>query len=225
MNKETNAAGSRSVTDADEWFHEHVGEAESSEPQMSSNVDLTTAVAQEGKIPAVEPWNWLRWCVAVWLLVTGLLTGRLVYSLLALHRFVKGCSATSLEAANLIERVASQLGMKRCVHVVMSNPDAMPMMCWLGRWILVLPSNFAKWSVTMQETTLVHELGHIARRDAWSDLLAQCVFCSLWPNPFSWLSMQLLRRLRERACDEWALQKSTIDVKTYAQCLQEVVRR
>ena len=53
----------------------------------------------------------------------------------------------------------------------------------------------------------------------------QCVFCSMWPNPFSWLSMQLLRRLRERACDEWALQKSTIEVKTYAQCLLEVVQR
>ena len=77
----------------------------------------------------------------------------------------------------------------------------------------------------MRETTLVHELGHIARRDAWSDMLVQIVCCVLWLNPISWMSVRDVRRLRERACDEWALQKSAINVKTYAECLLEVVQR
>jgi beta-lactamase regulating signal transducer with metallopeptidase domain/protocatechuate 3,4-dioxygenase beta subunit len=194
-------------------------------PPAAADVVVSAYVSQSYNASVRNSWNWLSSCVAGWLVVSGLLTGRLLYALVELFRFVHGCSAASPEVTRHVECVATRLQINRSVRVILSSPDAMPMACWPGRWILVLPSNFPEWSSTMKETTLVHELGHIVRRDAWSDLVAQCVFCAFWLNPFSWLSRQLLRRLRERACDEWALQKSAIDVRTYAQCLLDVVQR
>ncbi len=163
--------------------------------------------------------------MSAWFVVAGLLICRLLVSLIRLFTFVKSCTLASGEIVAQAEQTASQLGLKSRINVVLSSPDAMPMACWLGRWIIVLPCNFLTWGDALREATLAHELGHIARRDAWSDMLVQGVFCVLWPNPFAWLSVRDVRRLRERACDEWALQKSAIDVKTYAQCLLEVVQR
>ena len=205
-----------------------------SQPTLAANAFDSTKkqpIAQLNGVEEVQSslanasWTWAQLGVAAWFLVTGLLICRLVISLMHLSAFVKNCTLASGEIANQAEAVALQLGLRSRIHVVLSTYDTMPMACWLGRWKIVLPSNFLEWSEASREATLVHELGHIARRDAWSDMLVQGVFCVLWPNPFSWLTMRDVRRLRERACDEWALQKSAIDVKTYAQCLLEVVQR
>jgi len=186
---------------------------------------LPSGMAPTASPVATASRTWAELGVSAWFLVAGLLICRLLVSLIRLFAFVKCCTVASGDIVTQAEETALQLGLKCRVRVVLSGPDAMPMACWLGRWIIVLPSNFMTWNAALREATLVHELGHIARRDAWSDMLVQAVFCVFGPNPLAWLSVQDVRRLRERACDEWALQRSAIDVKTYAQCLLEVVQR
>jgi|GEM_PF-1828473 len=193
--------------------------------QSSQPNPLPSGTAASASPVSATSWKWADLGVSMWFVVASLLICRLLVSLIRLFAFVKRCTVAPSDIVTQAEETASQLRLKCRIRVVLSGPDAMPMACWLGRWIIVLPSNFMTWNAALREATLVHELGHIARRDAWSDMLAQGVFCVCWPNPLSWLCVQDVRRLRERACDEWALQRSAIDVKTYAQCLLEVVQR
>ncbi|MEJ7594033.1 MAG: M56 family metallopeptidase [Planctomycetaceae bacterium] len=199
--------------------------ANSVQPPSSQSAGLFDPVEQVESLISTASWTWAELGVSAWFVVAGLLICRLLVSLIRLFAFVKRCTVAPDDIVTQAEETASQLGLKCRIRVVLSGPDAMPMACWLGRWIIVLPSNFMTWNAALRDATLVHELGHIARRDAWSDMLVQGVFCVFWPNPLSWLSVQDVRRLRERACDEWALQRSAIDVKTYAHCLLEVVQR
>lgn len=199
--------------------------ANSFQSQSSQPNPSPSGTAASASPVSATSWKWADLGVSMWFLVAGLLMCRLLVSLIGLFAFVKRCTLASVDIVTQAEQTASQLGLKCRIRVMLSGPDAMPMACWLGRWIIVLPSNFMTWNAALREATLVHELGHIARRDAWSDLLVQGVFCMFWPNPLSWLSVQDVRRLRERACDEWALQMSEIDARTYAQCLLEVVQR
>lgn len=52
---------------------------------------------------------------------------------------------------------------------------------------------------------LLHERIHIARGDQLWKLLAFCLLCVHWFNPFAWLAFWLMERDMEMSCDEAAL--------------------
>ena len=81
------------------------------------------------------------------------------------------------------------------------------------------------WPADVRQSVIAHELGHVARRDAWSDLLIQLAWRACWFHPLLWLARQASTRLRERACDEWVLTSSSIQPRDYAIHLLEVVTR
>ena len=105
------------------------------------------------------------------------------------------------------------------------DAGAMPMACWLGRSFVLLPKDIVNWPGDLQRTVLAHELGHVARQDAWSDLLIQVVWRILWFHPLMWLARSLAPRLRERACDEWVIASGRIESRDYANHLLNVVSR
>ena len=111
------------------------------------------------------------------------------------------------------------------IQIRLARTDSMPMVCWFGSWILVLPAHFESWDEDVQRATLSHELGHIARRDVWVDYLIQGLACVLWWHPLMWTMVRNVTRLRELACDEWVLQTRTVSAHSYAHSLLEVVRK
>lgn len=169
--------------------------------------------------------TWPRIAWVMWLAIAGLLVIRFARSVGQLRRVVSGTEAASPRIANQVQSLSRRCGLKRSVRVLLSKYGAMPMACWVGRWVIIVPKELESWSEELQEITLLHELGHVARRDVWVDYLAQGVLCILWPNPLAWLAAADTRRLRERACDEWSLARYGKDAKTYALSLLEVVRR
>lgn len=169
--------------------------------------------------------KWLRGIAITWGVVTGFLTLRFAFSVNRLRRAISSCQYASPTLSKQVHDLSRKCALKRPLQVLLSKPGSMPMACWLGRWALVVPEDFESWPEELREVTLIHELGHIARRDAWTDYLAQCVACVLWPNPIAWVAVADTRRLRERACDEWSLAKYSGDAKHYALSLIEVVRR
>lgn len=169
--------------------------------------------------------NWVQIAMSAWLAVAGVLLFRAGWCLFQLQRFSEKCAEAPAAITAAIRDQSLQCGLACRVKVLQSAGNTMPMACWLGRWVIILPAGFETWPRSLRETILLHELGHIARRDAWADLLAQCVARVLWLSPLAWLAAWDVRRLRERACDEWALQRGDSDAKQYALSLVEVVSR
>jgi beta-lactamase regulating signal transducer with metallopeptidase domain len=168
---------------------------------------------------------WWQLAVSTWLVIAGLLAARVAYSVWRLRTAIAICKPATPNLADEVCSVLRQYGLTRPPRVLLSKRGSMPMACWLGRWVIVVPEDIESWPLELQQVTLLHELGHIARRDALVDYLAQTVACLMWPNPMAWMAASDARRLRERACDEWSLARYGEGAKSYALNLMEIVRR
>ena len=169
--------------------------------------------------------TWSSVALVTWLTAILLFVTRFVVSLRQLQLRIRHCTAASPNTRTMVERMAADHDVRRRIHTVMSAYESMPMACWLGRWIIVLPSNVSTWESDIRDAAVIHELGHAARRDAWCDYLMHGFCCLLWFHPLAWMIFRNTRRLRELACDEWVLQQTSLSNATYARCLLQVVER
>ena len=196
--------------------------------QAAQIVTVTPIAAQPIQGPDGRPSLSLSWfhCIALaWFLGFIALATRLFIGFARLIRFVRGCDVANNTLTQLVQESAFKLNVHRRLRVVVAPVGSMPMACWIGRWIIVLPRDIEHWENPLSNATITHELGHISRRDAWTDLFANAVSCVLWPHPLIWVIANSITRLRERACDEWVLQKSKLDEVGYANSLVTVIQR
>jgi beta-lactamase regulating signal transducer with metallopeptidase domain len=192
-------------------------------PLSQVSVETTKAPSSSG-----SGWFHLGWpqttCL-IWAFgAFGLLT-RLAFALLEMTRLVKRSPQASPELRSTVDEIAESLQVLQRYNVRTLASAAMPMACWLGRWLILLPEDIVDWPADIRRTVIAHELGHIARRDAWSDFLVQIVWRTVWFHPLLWLARHSVPRLRERACDEWVLSTGRIGPREYADHLLEVVTR
>ncbi|MFO0808338.1 MAG: carboxypeptidase regulatory-like domain-containing protein [Gemmataceae bacterium] len=169
--------------------------------------------------------DWPLTIALTWAGVAAALVVRLIGAAVLLTRTVRRAPAASDELRAWVAGVATALGVRRRFDVRTLPAGSMPMACWLGRWVVLLPADIPAWPEPLRWTVAAHELGHVARRDAWTDLIAQFVCRLGWPHPLLWLAARSVPRLRERACDEWVLATGHVDPRAYANHLLDVVVR
>jgi hypothetical protein len=92
------------------------------------------------------------------------------------------------------------------------------------RPIVFLPEESASWSPERLAMVLRHELAHVQRRDADSQLLAESVVALYWFNPVIWFGARAMRGYAELAADE-AVLRSGIRPSDYAQDLLSIARQ
>jgi beta-lactamase regulating signal transducer with metallopeptidase domain len=83
---------------------------------------------------------------------------------------------------------------------------------------VLLPVEWTEWSDTQLDSVLMHELSHVARRDALTERLSMLHRALFWFSPLSWWLDRELARLAEQASDEAAL-ASGIAREQYAETL------
>lgn len=170
-------------------------------------------------------YGWGSVAIVAWLTGTLLLTAHFLISFRRLQLRIRRSQTASPNIQLLVDKAVADHQIRQRIHTVMTANESMPMACWLGRWTIVLPSNIDAWDNDSCHSAVMHELGHVVRRDAWADYLIHVVGCLLWFHPLAWLLVRNSRRLRELACDEWVLQQTSLDNTTYARCLLQVVER
>src|SRR5262249_38598627 len=138
---------------------------------------------------------WFAWGVVTF----GLLI-RLGAAVFHLARLVRRSPLASAELQGSVRETACSLNLQSRFEVRLLDDNAMPMACWLGRWFILLPRDIVEWPSNLRRTVIAHELGHVARRDAWSDFLTQLVCRCLWFHPLLWVANRQVPRLREAAC-------------------------
>lgn len=91
----------------------------------------------------------------------------------------------------------------------------------LPRSLILLPVDFETRFADSRtrQSILEHELTHLRRGDAWSNLAMELAFAMLWFHPLAWLARSRFRLDLELACDATVLHKSPHHSARYARAL------
>lgn len=150
---------------------------------------------------AAPGWGWLA---AAWALGTLVVLVRLVRGHVAARRL----TGVPFEVVDGVE-------------VLRSAAIASPMTVGILRPRILLPD--VAWSPARLHAVLLHELGHVRRRDPLVQLAAQLACALYWWNPLAWLAAARLRIEREHACDDLVI-AAGVRPSTYATDLLDVAR-
>jgi beta-lactamase regulating signal transducer with metallopeptidase domain len=141
-----------------------------------------------------------------------------------LSRYATGASIIPAARWDMLTKdVVGEFELTDRVRVLRSDTCRMPMSWGIFRPVILIPACTARWPVQQRRDILAHELAHVKRRDALTDLLARFACVVFWFNPLVWMAFNRLRVNRERACDDWVLRTGTRP-SMYARHLVDVAR-
>ena len=168
------------------------------------------------------PWraDWPLYGMALWIAGAGFgLLQMIVAAAVMARRQARSSRYTAEDFADL----ASQLGIRRCVPVLESDPGSMPMTFGLFRPAISLPADAEGWSEERRRMVVLHEMAHIRRGDVPAHILARAALCLYWWNPLAWFAWREFLKQRERAADDLVL-RTGARASDYAAHLLDVAR-
>jgi beta-lactamase regulating signal transducer with metallopeptidase domain len=186
--------------------------------------DVASAGAVEGPIAErarrqLSPGAWLLilWATGTVLALLPAVLGRWL-----LRGVERSCvPASEAEWDLLLRQARRDLGLTQAVTLLLSASRAMPMTWGIRRPRVLLPTESLGWPADRRRVVLLHELGHVKRRDCLTHLLGQVARAVYWFHPLAWVAAWRMQVERERACDDLVLRLGTQQAD-YAQELVEV---
>lgn len=119
--------------------------------------------------------------------------------------------------------LAQSVGVEAPVKLLRSSRTAAPFTFGLMRPVIVVPDRFVSWTGSQRSMVLLHELAHIARKDASVHTLLMVLNSVYWFNPVVWLVLSRIRQLSEETCDEMVI-SGGIKPSDYADHLLHVLQ-
>ena len=165
-----------------------------------------------------------RWLAGLW--GAGALVVALGWlaALVAARRVVAEARPETDDAwAVQAERARRLVGLAAPVRLLRSDALDVPVAWGWGGGAVVLPASADVWDDDRREAVLLHEMAHLARRDAWSQALAQAALALHWANPLAWWGYRRFLDAREQACDD-AVIRSGARPSAYAGHLVSLAR-
>lgn len=189
--------------------------APSVSPRLSSSVSSDTPstsfapISHSASHSIAIPWTALL--VAIYLFGAAVLLARLLTGMFFSRRLNR--AAQAIDATNNQGREALRLLRFRSCIAGLANPPylkesallAVPATLGIHRAAILLPADWRSWSEDQLDAVLAHEISHVARRDALTQLLSLIHRAIFWFNPLSWWLDRQLTDLAEQASDEAAL--------------------
>jgi beta-lactamase regulating signal transducer with metallopeptidase domain len=172
------------------------------------------------------PPTWPGWLAIVWAAGALVVAFPLVRRHVAARRLSRAADpqvAASWSAALREARAALALAKRIRIRLLRSDAIGSPMTIGVLRPRVLLPAAADAWSPARLRAVLVHELGHVRRRDTAIQLAAQLACAIYWWNPLAWLAAARLRIEREHACDDLVLGAGILP-SSYAADLLAVAR-
>jgi bla regulator protein blaR1 len=128
------------------------------------------------------------------------------------YRFVQvirqyGLSKADVEWRMFVKRVAAQMGIRKPVHIWVSELVTSPVTIGYLKPIILVPLAAINHLSTKQlEAVLLHELAHIRRMDYFVNLIIKFIQVILYFNPFVKAFVKIIECEREKSCDEMVIQ-------------------
>lgn len=202
-------------------------------PSVGSNVDrrvaqindsrqLATIESQDGwSVARISGWGVAAavWCTGVVLTLLPLLLGLIRRRRLELEsRDVSNGLLGSLADAS-----ALQLELSVQLRVLLHRKSVMPVSWGSRRATLLLPAEAVDWTGDRLKAVMLHELGHVKRRDCIVQQLVHVVCALYWFNPLAWLAARRMKLERESACDDLVLEQG-VKPADYADVLLSIAK-
>jgi beta-lactamase regulating signal transducer with metallopeptidase domain len=124
---------------------------------------------------------------------------------------------------SLTQRLANTLGVTRPLTLLRGERLAVPVTWGIVYPAVLLPEDADEWPEERRRFVLVHEMAHVKRFDALTQLVAQLAVAIFWFDPLVWIAAHRMRVEREHACDDYVLRDGTTP-SLYAGELLEMVR-
>jgi len=190
-------------------------EAKSSNVATTPQPASTAVTARPGIIPIVA---------AIWLAGVLLVLLRLAFGTWRVGQLARdGARVEDGVWLSLTQRLANRLGVTRPLILLRGERLAVPVTWGIVYPAVLLPQDSDSWSEERRRFVLVHEMAHVKRFDALTQLLAQISLAVFWFDPLVWLAAHRMRVEREHACDDYVLRDGTAP-SLYAGELLEMVR-
>ncbi|PYY02361.1 MAG: hypothetical protein DMG62_12960 [Acidobacteria bacterium] len=180
-----------------------------------------------------------RWALALfglWMVGAGIGLIRIAAGLWRVHRIRRRSvelaeSVASGSAARALLKSDPTLNLNlaetanRPVALCISDDVSVPTALGFFRPAILLPSwAMRELSADELNSILLHELGHLRRRDDWTNLAQKILQALLFFHPAVWWIDSRLALEREAACDDLVVAK-TCDARGYAKCLVSVAEK
>lgn len=123
----------------------------------------------------------------------------------------------------LIQDVSLALGYRGDVKLYRCPRVGSPAAAGILRPCVFLPEEATGWDAERLRVVLLHEIGHLKRRDLWTQWLSQTVCTFYWFHPLVWTLKGILHQTRELACDHTVLSSGT-EPGHYARQLLELAK-
>lgn len=167
----------------------------------------------------------VKWLVFLWLAGIVLMGMRSLMGALSVHRMsARSCFIDTGTMLTRARKMASGLGIRRQIKVVISSRVTIPIVWGLFRPVVILPRKVRQWPAPFLDMVLRHELAHIKRYDVLWINVAAIVTALHWFNPLVWLLAKRMQRESEYACDDHVL-SAGVNGSDYANHLLESARR
>ncbi len=161
----------------------------------------------------------LAWALGFLAVLAWLAAGRI-----RLRRIAGGSwPLTDVDWKMALEEESREAGVSQTVRLLSSSVVSTPLTWGSRAPIILLPEDALDWAEAHRRVVLRHELAHVARGDALSQLFAGVVCAVYWFHPLAWLVERRLRGECERACDARVVSLGTPPAE-YAAHLLEVAR-
>jgi beta-lactamase regulating signal transducer with metallopeptidase domain len=163
------------------------------------NVEVMSVTSTATPVSQGGSWQWLIW---IWAFGAGLMLVRVARGRWELQQWLK--EASTIEDKNwedCMVECARMLDLKKLPELRVKNGLLSPVVAGLIHPVILMPPGATQWADATRKMALLHELGHVQRRDLWLKLAAD-ISCALhWYNPLvRWMRSKLSSQC-EYACD------------------------
>jgi Zn-dependent protease with chaperone function len=180
---------------------------------LGGGATLALAWALKAALPAnamLDAWGARPWVVdpRLWIAAVGyggavLLVRRLIGTVSVAWQ-IRRSRGPSYGLQRVFASCMDEIRPRMPARLVVTDRPGTPYVTGLGRATVVVPREVEALDAASQRLILLHELAHVARRDAAAQLGTQLAGVFLWWNPLFWMMQRRLAVLRESACDTLA---------------------
>jgi bla regulator protein blaR1 len=172
-------------------------------------------------VPRTQPREipWRAIAVAIYVLAAGFFLARLGLGWMLSGRLRRRSRRINdPETLAATEGLSRAVGLRRVPELAESSAIAVPVTLGVKKPVVLLPATWRDWEGRKLQAVLAHELSHVARRDALTQMLAALHRCIFWFSPLGWWLERHLAELAEQASDDAAL-NAVSDRNLYAEIL------
>ncbi len=165
---------------------------------------------------------WATVFIVIWSIGSLALLIRLVCHYNAVRLWRKNSErCTTPQWTHRLHECCKMLEMDTIPSLSISNEIYSPIVTGLIYPQILLPNSMQEWSEDTINHVLLHELGHIKRRDLWISV-ASHIACALhWFNPIVWMLRKHQATQCEFACDSFVLSAGA-NAKSYIHAICDV---